>query len=140
MPTTSSTSTCSARTTGSTCFARISRRTCRMRADWRELATGAPDLDASRGRIVVRLPNPRSHAVSVSESVDGYSLEAVIAGRHATSRIDAAAIKAWRRNRSSRVVGYRIDRRGRLVAHAWSSRAGITQELFQTIVRALARE
>lgn len=111
-----------------------------MPADWKRLARNASDLHVARSSIAVTLPNGRSHEVAISESGDGYLFEAVVAGRRETSRLRDPEIAAWRRNRSSRVVGYRIDERGRLAAHAWSPRDGTTARLFQLMVRTVARE
>jgi hypothetical protein len=47
---------------------------------------------------------------------------------------------AWQKNRRSRVVGYRVDARGRFVAHAWSPSKGLTRDMFLFLVRTLARE
>jgi hypothetical protein len=109
-------------------------------AEWKRHAR-ARDFTVTDAAIDVRLPNARRHAVSVRADDDGYVLEAVIAGRrHTAAAFDDPVLTAWRRNRSSRIVGHRIDRHGRLVAHIWTPRAGLTAALFQTLVRTLARE
>lgn len=111
-----------------------------MRASWVRLIAGEDDLRPVRSSIIVTFANGRSHQVSVDDGADGYTLEAVVAGRRETSRLNRPELDAWRRNRNSRVVGYRIDGRGRLSAHAWTPHEGITAGLFVTIVRAVARE
>ena len=114
-----------------------------MRGDWRKLVSRRDSdirVDAIRPSITVEIKNGRRHRVRVDEIEDGYVLEAVIAGPAETARLHDPYIAAWQRNRSSRVVGYRIDRRGRLVAHAWSPRNGLTAEMFLLLVRTLARE
>jgi hypothetical protein len=114
-----------------------------MRGDWRKLVRrGDSDIrvDALRSFVVVEFKNGRSHRVNVDAIDDGYGLEAVIAGPAETARLHDPYIAAWQRNRSSRVVGYRIDGRGRLIAHAWSPRHGLSAEMFLLLVRTLARE
>ncbi|MEU5950506.1 hypothetical protein ABZ793_33890 [Micromonospora sp. NPDC047465] len=51
-----------------------------------------------------------------------------------------AARAAWRRNRHSSLVDFRIDQEGRLIAQAWTPKDGLTPAAFQTLVRAVARE
>jgi hypothetical protein len=109
-----------------------------MRADWQRYAQ-APDLEAAGSSVVVALANGRRHTVRIEESDDGYVLEAVVAGRQ-VERGDDAVMRAWLLNRCSRLVGYRVDRRGRLVAHVWSPRDGMTKAMFLVLVRTLARE
>lgn len=113
-----------------------------MRADLGKLAARASDvrLDLVRSSIVVTLRNGRRHEIRIDPRDDGYLFEAIVAGPRDTARLGDPAMNAWRRNRSSRLVGYRVDRRGRLVAHAWSPREGLTREMFLVLVRTLARE
>lgn len=113
-----------------------------MRADWRKLAAGADDIAADRLRsaVEVSFANGRRHAVRIAEHDDGYALEAVVAGPRETAQLADPFMAAWRRNRSSRVVGYRVDARGRFCAHAWTPREGLTREMFLFLIRTLARE
>lgn len=76
----------------------------------------------------------------VDVTPDGYVLESVIAGAAHTSLIGDLQIAAWKRNRTSRVVGYRIDAHRRLVAHAWTPREGLTREIFVLLLRQVASE
>lgn len=113
-----------------------------MRADWRKLAMGADDIAADRLRsaVEVSFANGRRHAVRIAEHDDAYELEAVVAGARETAQLADPFMAAWRRNRSSRVVGYRVDARGRFCAHAWTPREGLTREMFLFLIRTLARE
>ncbi|HEU5178897.1 MAG TPA: hypothetical protein VFU24_15710, partial [Burkholderiales bacterium] len=49
-------------------------------------------------------------------------------------------LRAWRRNRSSQLVGFRVDQRGRLVGEAWVPKAGLSAQEFQVYVRRVAAE
>jgi hypothetical protein len=113
-----------------------------MRAEWRKLAAGTEDIaiDRLRSAVDVAFANGRRHVVRIAEDDDSYELEAVIAGPRETAQLHDPHMTAWRRNRSSRVVGYRVDARGRLCAHAWTPREGLTREMFLFLVRTLARE
>lgn len=113
-----------------------------MRAEWRKLATGADDVavDRLRSAVEVSFTNGRRHVVRIAEEDDGYELEAVVAGPHETAELQDPYMTSWRRNRASRVVGYRVDARGRFCAHAWTPREGLTSEMFLFLVRTLARE
>ena len=113
-----------------------------MRAEWRSLAAGADDvaIDRLRSAVGVSFANGRRHIVRIAEKDDGYELEAVIAGPRETTRLHDANMTAWQRNRASRVVGYRVDARGRFCAHAWTPREGLTREMFLVLIRTLARE
>ena len=113
-----------------------------MRADWRRLAAGADDvtIDRLRSAVGVSFANGRSHIVCIADKDDGYELEAVVAGPRETAQLHDANLKAWQRNRVSRLVGYRIDARGRFCAHAWTPREGLTREILLVLIRTLARE
>lgn len=110
-----------------------------MPADWKAF-TRVRDFDVTGDAITVRLANERRHVVKVADDDDGYLLTATVAGRRATGDPGAAALEAWQRNRRRRLVGYRVDKRGRLVAQAWTPRAGLTPEAFRLLVRTLAAE
>lgn len=113
-----------------------------MRAEWRKFAAGADDvaIDRLRGEVEVSFANGRRHVVRIAEDYGGWHLEAVVAGPRETARLHDARVMAWQRNRRSRVVGYRVDARGRFCAHAWTPREGMTREMFLLLVRTLARD
>jgi len=114
-----------------------------MSNDWRTLIDRRArdiQLDPHHPAVVVRLDNNRSHKVRVGSAEDGYVLEAVIAGPAHTARLDDPVAVARERNRNSRMVGYRVDARGRLVAHAWTPREGLSREMLLLLVRRVASE
>ncbi|GAA2331917.1 hypothetical protein [Dactylosporangium salmoneum] len=108
-------------------------------ADWHRLCT-ANDLSVEGTRIRVAFDNGRSHRVRVHETDDGYLLTATIVGWNVVQGLDEPYGMVWSRNRHSRLVGYRIDGSGALVAHGWTPRAGLTAKAFQALVRTIARE
>ncbi len=113
-----------------------------MGDSWRALVGRDLDIepDPKRPAVVVRFDNGRSHRVRVRVAPDGYVLESVIAGPAHTALLGDLHIAAWKRNRSSRLVGYRIDAYGRLVAHVWTPREGLTPEMFMLLMRQVAGE
>lgn len=113
-----------------------------MRAEWRKLVSGVDDMatDRFRSAVEVYFANGRRHVVRIAEQDDGYELEAVVASAAETAHFGDPSMSAWQRNRNSRVIGYRVDSRGRFCAHAWTPREGLTREMFLFLVRTLARE
>lgn len=112
-----------------------------MAANLRRLTAGAEDLQVlSGGTIVVRLDNGREHAVQIREDRDGLVLEAWVANQRQVRRLGDVDVYAWQLNRTARLVGFRCNERGQLVAHAWTPIDGLTSNLFCLTVRTLAAE
>ncbi|WP_242352128.1 MULTISPECIES: YbjN domain-containing protein [unclassified Anaeromyxobacter] len=109
-----------------------------MTADWTKLAR-AEDVNVANGVANVAL-GERSHRVSIVEEGESFRLVAVVAHPAAVARMSDPALFAWKRNRSSRLVGFRIDRRGRMVGEAWVPKAGVTPTEFQLYLRTVAGE
>ncbi|MFJ6154541.1 hypothetical protein [Micromonospora profundi] len=107
--------------------------------DWQRLCV-AEDLRSKRQQIRVSFANGRSHTVRVQDVPDGYLITAVVAGAGVVAEWDRLYREAWERNRHSRLVGLRVDVEGRMVAHGWTPKEGLTADAFQTLVRAVARE
>jgi hypothetical protein len=100
----------------------------------------ANDLTVEAHQLIVALGDGRKHRVVVSEEVDGYRLVALVARLAVLASIPDAPIRSWLRNRETQLVGFRIDRRGRLQAEAWVPKTGLTAEEFQLYARTLATE
>ncbi|GAA4687310.1 YbjN domain-containing protein [Phytohabitans rumicis] len=109
------------------------------RDDWQRLCESA-DLTVKRRRIRVAFAGGRSHEVQVHVTDDIYLLTAEIADSATAHQLDDPYQDVWLRNRRSRLVGFRIDNHGSLVAHGWTPKEGLTAEAFQLLVRAVARE
>ncbi len=67
-------------------------------------------------------------------------MTAEVADAETMGQLNDATRNAWLRNRRSRLVGFRVDGSGALVAHGWTPKIGLTSEAFQTLVRTVARE
>lgn len=51
-----------------------------------------------------------------------------------------ALVRAWSRNRSVMLAGFRVDERGRMIGESWVPKAGLTASEFQFALRHLAEE
>lgn len=110
-----------------------------MSADWTKF-TKDKDFEPEDGAIVVRFGDGRQHRVSCLPEDGGWRLRAIVARAAALQGIEDVPLRAWRKNRASKLVGFRVDERGRLVGEAWVPQAGITAEEFQLYVRTVAAE
>lgn len=110
-----------------------------MNGDWRRLCKVA-DLVVDGDNVAVALDDGRRYRVAVSEDPDGYRLTAMVTGPSVLSQVADATTRIWLRNRETAVVGFRIDRRGRLLADAWVPKAGLTTEEFRLYLRTIAAE
>lgn len=107
--------------------------------DWRRLCE-AGDMRTTRRQVVVRFANGRSHTVGVEDAGESYLLTAVVANAGVVGQWDDIEFEAWQKNRHSRLVGFRVDRDGRMLAQGWTPKVGLTPEAFQAVVRSVARE
>jgi hypothetical protein len=83
----------------------------------------------------------RNHAVRLRESDREIRLEATIATAKTLEEMSDDPYRwAWRRNRASMLVGFRVDRQNRLVAEAVAPKIGLTQDEFVTYLHAVASE
>lgn len=90
--------------------------------------------------ITVQFGDERRHQVRLHEEGDALRLVGVVARPTALQTAEAIALRSWRRNRSTQLVGFRIDDRGRLVGEAWVPTAGLTEDELVTYVHHVAAE
>lgn len=110
-----------------------------MPREWTRLCKGA-GFAVDGDEIEVRFANERHHRVRVDDEGDAFRVVGVVARRAAVEGIKNVALQAWRRNRSTQLVGFRLDERGRLVGESWVPKAGLSSEEFATYVRRVAAE
>jgi hypothetical protein len=111
--------------------------------DWRALSEGA-GLAVSGDTLIVALPGDRRQEVFVEASDEpalrvwsfAASPSRVAA---ATASDESAHLLAWRRNRASDLVGFKVDGRGRLVGEAWVTTAGLDAGEWRVYVTAVAQ-
>jgi hypothetical protein len=107
-------------------------------ADWPRLCK-AGDLRVSGSNVEVRTAE-RGHLVSLEERDDSLVLTSIVVPRHIVDGVRDLILLAWKRNRATQLVGFRIDRRGRLVGEASVPKAGLTAEELQLYIRTVAAE
>jgi hypothetical protein len=107
----------------------------------------ADDLRVTGSRVKVSSPNGRMHQIRVSEEDEAWQLRGVVLSADAVSaqtddedskRLDLA-LRAWRRNETARLCGFRLDADGALVGEATVPKVGLTPVELRERVRALAR-
>ena len=110
-----------------------------MKIDWREFcqATGFTPCD---GGVEVRFDNGRSQKVVVEDHSDAFLVRSRVARAALVSEMPDAAMRAWIRNRSVVLVGFRVNERDHIVGEAWVPKTGLTPAEFQFMLRHLAME
>lgn len=82
----------------------------------------------------------RRHVVRLQAVADGVRFEATVATARTLENMDEDPARwAWRRNRASSLVGFRVDQK-RLIAEAVAPAVGLTGAEFIVYLRAVAAE
>ena len=110
-----------------------------MAAEWSHLCM-APDLKCDAHHVDVTFGDGRGHRVNVEQQADAFVLSAIVVRQSKVALQSDLPVQAWLRNRAVALVGFRIDKRGRLVGEAWMPKIGLTAEEFQLVVRNVAVE
>jgi hypothetical protein len=90
--------------------------------------------------VEVKFGDDRRHRVLVEESDHEYRLSAIVVRPTVVRSTPGLPVMAWLRNRANSLVGFRIDRRERLVGEAWVPKVSLSQDEFQLYVRTVAAE
>jgi hypothetical protein len=107
--------------------------------NWRQFCK-AEGFASNDNGVEVRFDSGRSQKVAVEDHGDAFLLRSVVARQAVVNEVPDAALRAWVRNRSAFLVGFRVDERGRVVGEAWIPKPGITSSEFQMVLRHLATE
>jgi len=110
-----------------------------MADEWSMLSQ-AEDMMVEKPHINVQFGDDRRHRVTVSEEDDAYVLSALVVGQAMAESLPNLALQASLWNRTTSLVGFRIDQRGRLIGEAWVPKAGLDAAEFQCYVRTVAIE
>ena len=110
-----------------------------MGNSWRSLCSGSQfELDGDD--VVVRFENGRSHRARVKECDDVIEIHALVARAAAVNDVADLPLRLWLRNRSTQLVSFRIDSRGRVCAEGWVPKPGLTAEELQYVLHHVAAE
>ena len=108
-----------------------------MANEWKRLCRGL-DLALGEDGVNVRFSEGRRQQVTVTEEEGSYLLTSVV-----VKKFDGDQERAWQRNRTAQLVGFRVDKKGnerKLIGQARVPKAGLTADEFVTYVRAVAAE
>lgn len=107
--------------------------------DWRRLTEEA-GLVLTGDAIDVHFHDGRRQQVLVEDTSPMLLRVWSVAARPAMlRRLDDPDVYAWRRNRQSDLVGFKIDARGRLIGEAWVPTDGLDAGEWDLYVRTVAR-
>jgi hypothetical protein len=110
--------------------------------DWRRLSQDAGFAASDEG-LLIRLTDTRQQRVLVDstdpQALRVWSVAASPSRVAAASSDESAHLLAWRRNRASDLVGFKVDGRGRLIGEAWVPVAGLDPGEWRLYVTAVAQ-
>lgn len=108
-----------------------------MSVDWREMSEAA-GFEVQDDRVHVSI-GARWQVVKVATDEEGVRLYSTVARRHQVNELRPEIIdRIGEQNRLSEVMGFRIDRRGRLIGEAWVPAAGLDTDEWIFYVRTVA--
>jgi hypothetical protein len=116
-----------------------------LHADWKAVAREAGFRVAHDNSITIDLDGGSTQKVTLGLDAAGQCLYAssVIAGPRTFENAAGGAENvwqyAWTRNRLSDLLGFTIDRHGRLIGETWMPLTALTAEEFRIYVTELAR-
>lgn len=115
-----------------------------MSADWKGLARQAGFAVAHDGSVAVSFEAGGSQTIFCELSVKGDTLRAWSPIARPSVVSDAAGAEsplryAWERNRLSDLVGFTIDKHGRLIGETWIPMEGLAAEEIEFYFTELAR-
>lgn len=110
-----------------------------MTLEWVDLCR-ADDLMVSGACVEIRFAGDRHHCVRVDDRGDDYELSAFVVRQAVVNRLAELPSRIWSRNAITPLVGFRVDRQGRLVGETRVPKAGLCAAEFQLYLRTLAVE
>ena len=110
-----------------------------MTSDWRRFCrTKRYSVDGDV--VTVALHDGRTHQVRVVDEGDEWRFEARVGRRGVTLERAELRLIAWRRNRTTDLVGFRLDARERVCGEARLAREGSDVDEFRLILDTVALE
>ena len=108
--------------------------------DWQQFCKGTSRISVDGENAVLVITGDRRQRVEVRETPDTYEFRSIVVRPSAIASVVDAPLRAWRRNRGLQLVGFRVDRKGRLVGEAWIPKAGLSRDEFLESVARCAAE
>ena len=108
-----------------------------MAAEWRRLCRSR-QFSVSVNDVLVDLHGGRRHRVTIDDMGDAYRLSGVVARAGMAEGVKGLPIRTWERNRGTELVGFRLDKRGRLIGESWVPKAGLSAAEFQLYLSTVA--
>jgi hypothetical protein len=108
--------------------------------EWQQFCRGAATIAVDSENAVLVTNGDRRQRVEIRETSDTYEFMSIVARPSAISSVPDAPLRAWRRNRGLQLVGFRVDRKGRLVGEAWVPKAGLGRDEFLVSIARCAAE
>jgi hypothetical protein len=109
-----------------------------MVVEWRHLANKS-GIRVDERSIEVTFGDQRRQVIYIDHTKSGtIRLWTVVANPSAMNQFDKPLLMAWRRNRVSELVGFTIDRRGRLIGESWVPSETLTTEEWEIQARSVA--
>ena len=112
-----------------------------MAAEWVRYCKGASEVSIDGDFIEVRFAGGRRHRLRVTEEPDLLRLRGVVARAAIVGGLGSSErpeVMAWVRNRATKLVGFGLDRAGRLFGEALVPKAGLTPSEFLLYVKTTA--
>jgi hypothetical protein len=109
-------------------------------SDWKQWCRDNEDIALDGDSVVVSFVGGRHQRIEVDDAGEAYELTGFVARPATLQPIPNAHLRAWERNRTTQLAGFRIDRRGRLVGEAWVPKPGLGADEFLHYVRRMAAE
>jgi mitochondrial fission protein ELM1 len=108
--------------------------------DWWHFCRGEQGISVDADGFEVVTTGERHQRIAVRETADTFELTGVVARPSAIAGIPDVALRTWRRNRATQLVGFRLDQKGRLVGEAWVPKAALTRDDFLLYAKRVADE
>lgn len=108
--------------------------------DWIRFCRGVEGMSVVGDHVEVATNGERRQRVMVRETTEAFELTGVVVRPSMALGIPDLALRAWRRNRAMQLVGFRIDRKGRLIGESWVPKAGLTRDEFLLYIQRVADE
>ncbi len=108
--------------------------------EWHGYCHKAAGVTSEGDRLEVEFASGRRQRVTVEELPDRYVLRSIAARASEVPTDVSPDRRAWTTNRTTDLVGFRIDSQGRFIGEAWVPKLGLTAEEFVFVARRVAAE